>query len=99
MLIKSTCCHFLSIWNANLSGGFVNRRLITIKNNGLSSTKWYLKYEMATDTGLNFKTSDLHSAIGLINFKNRNILKNNAEEEVENINSDEMDGCLFKKRE
>ena len=52
------------------------KRLITIKNNGLSSHKWFLKREIATDTGLNLRTSDLHASIGLINFNDKNFIKN-----------------------
>ena len=52
-------------------------KLLTIKNNGLSSADWYLKNEIATNTGLNFKPSDLHSAIGLINLRNKNVIIKN----------------------
>lgn len=53
----------------------IAKKLRTIQSNGLSSIEWYLKNEIATDTGLNFKVSDLHSAVGLINLKNIDILK------------------------
>lgn len=51
-------------------------RLITIKNNGLSSHKWYLDREIATDTGLNLRTSDLHATLGLINFNEKEKIRN-----------------------
>jgi len=49
-------------------------RLLSARNNGLSSIYWYKKNEIATEVGLNLKPSDLHSAIGLINFNRRNII-------------------------
>ena len=77
-------CYSLGITKSlnMIYGGFcctnsdtIAEKLLTIKNNGLSSEKWFLDNEIATNIGLNFKPSDLHSSIGLINFKMRNILK------------------------
>lgn len=52
------------------------KRLMTIKNNGLSSHKWFLNREIATDVGLNLRTSDLHASLGLINFNEKKNIKN-----------------------
>ena len=47
------------------------KKLKSIRNNGLKSEAWYLKSELASNIGLNFKPSDLHSSIGLISLKAR----------------------------
>ena len=49
-------------------------KLLSARNNGLSSIYWYKKNEIATNVGLNLKPSDLHSAIGLINFNKKKII-------------------------
>ena len=49
-------------------------KLITIWNNGLCSQEWHLKRELASDVGLNLKPSDLHSSIGIINLKAKNLI-------------------------
>ena len=46
-------------------------KLKSIRNNGLKSEAWYLKSELASNIGLNFKPSDLHSSIGIISLKAR----------------------------
>ena len=48
-------------------------RLIAIRNNGVKSQKWFLKFELASHLGLNLKPSDLHSTIALFNLKRKNI--------------------------
>ena len=50
--------------NFNLSE--IVSKLIAIRNNGLKSEAWYLKSELASNIGLNFKPSDLHSSIGTL---------------------------------
>ena len=52
-------------------------KLIAIRNNGLKSQEWFLKWELASMIGLNLKPSDLHSAIGLINLKKMKFVKKN----------------------
>jgi len=79
-------CFSLSITKpiSMIYGGFCTtnsdklaERLITIRNNGLKSQEWFLKFELASHLGLNLKPSDLHSAIGLVNLKRKNIVASN----------------------
>ena len=50
------------------------KKLITIRNNGVQAKPEYAKMELATYKGLNFKPSDLHSRIGLINLKSYRVI-------------------------
>ena len=79
-------CYSLSITKHinMIYGGFCTtnsdklaKKLIAIRNNGLKSQEWFLKWELASMIGLNLKPSDLHSAIGLINLQKRKFVEKN----------------------
>ena len=52
-------------------------KLTAIRNNGVKSQEWFLKFELASHLGLNLKPSDLHSTIGLVSLKRKNISTSN----------------------
>ena len=51
----------------------IAKKLFSIRNNGLSSLPDNYILQASSITGLNFKPSDLHSNLGLKNFKNKNL--------------------------
>jgi dTDP-4-amino-4,6-dideoxygalactose transaminase len=50
----------------------IAKKLFSIRNNGLSSLPDNYILQASSTTGLNFKPSDLHSNLGLKNFKSKN---------------------------